>query len=284
MYQQRQHPEHTACRQNPQIWIFAILFQEVLRLVQQHTEQNAHRRTANAQQQNFQRRHHLKRRNFPDRILRQRNAAFARQPRSRQRSNGTGHQCRIPHGTDTHHFHGENRCRNGRAENCRKRRRHAAEHQHLFIPFRQTEHPSQHTAHTAAQLQRRTFPSGTAAAEVGHYGGNENQRCHLHRQFRFCPQRSQHHIGALVVLVVTDAVQPHDQQTAGGKSQHCPPMPRPECRHPLYGIHKSNPDKSHQNAHQHRVKYPPQQQPQMGKNVDTAVQQPSFPVGKKTFP
>jgi len=35
-------------------------------------------------------------------------------------------------------------------------------------------------------------------------------------------------------------------------------MPRPECRHPLYGIHKSNPDKSHQNAHQHRVKHPPE--------------------------
>ena len=37
-HQKRQHPDHTACNQNPHIGIFAALFQQVFRLVEQDAE------------------------------------------------------------------------------------------------------------------------------------------------------------------------------------------------------------------------------------------------------
>ena len=161
---------------------------------------------------------------------------------------------------------------------------HTAEHQHLFIPFCQPEQSANHAAHAAAQLQCSALSAGAAAAKVRHHGGNENQRCHLYRQFRLRTQRRQHHVGSLVILVMADAIEPDDQQTAQRQQTDHPPMPQAEPRCPLDGIHKSDPDKAHQNPHQHRIKHPAHQQPQMRQNVNTAMYQPSLPAGEKIIP
>ena len=113
---------------------------------------------------------------------------------------------------------------------------------------------------------------------MGDDGRDKDHRCHLNRQLRFGAQGGEHHVGAFVVLVVGNAVEPDDQKSAEGKRQRHPDEIGAERGHRLNTVDKCHADESHNAAGENGKERPSNQQPHVGQDVDTAVQQLSFPA------
>ena len=117
-----------------------------------------------------------------------------------------------------HHAHADNlHCEHARRKRCaeqrRKARRHAAHGNRAGILVVQVHQMSDIARNRTAELQRRTFSSGRAAAQVGQHRGDEDARSKPQPHRMILPHRGQDEVGAAFKRHIHFTVPERDKQT-----------------------------------------------------------------------
>lgn len=168
----------------------------------------------------------------------------------------TGQQRRGEDGAHRRELHAEKRGRQGRTKQAGEHSAHARHGQHGLLVLVQPQQPPQLGRHTAAQLQRRPFPSGGAAEKVSDGGGQEDHRGDQAVDAFAVQDGIDDLIGAPVPPELKQVVQAHAGQAAQGQQENDPGVFRPDFRDEVQGVVKKRPEEATDGAHQR-----PQQAP-----------------------
>ena len=131
-------------------------------------------------------------------------------------------QRRVVHHAHADHLHCEHARRKRCAEQRRKARRHAAHGDRAGILVVQVHQMSDIARNRTAELQRRTFSSGRAAAQVGQHRGDEDARSKPQPHLMILPHRGQDKVGAALKRHIHFTVPERDKQTDQRQKIQCP--------------------------------------------------------------
>ena len=131
-------------------------------------------------------------------------------------------QRRVVHHAHADHLHCEHARRKRCAEQCRKARRHTAHGNRAGILVVQVHQMSDIARNRTAELQRRTFSSGRAAAQVGQHRGDEDARSKPQPHRMILPHRGQDKVGAALKRHIHFTVPERDKQTDQRQKIQCP--------------------------------------------------------------
>lgn len=166
-YQECQYGDHCAAQSNSHKGIRQVVLRQMLRFVEYIAHCNAQQGYQNSQNCNS-----------PDTSQIYCHGSFQREhlcvnPQHSGNTAGyigrkiTGQQGRSKDRTDGFKLHAKERCRQGRSEETRKNRTHAAHDQNRQFILFQFQTLSQDGCHRSAQLKCRTLTAGTAAEQMG---------------------------------------------------------------------------------------------------------------------
>ena len=201
----------------------------VLRVVENHTEQNTDCRAEHSQHDCQDHTPDIHSRDLCDRKLFSMCADPCGRAPGSQRSHRAGNQSRIFHDAHADHFHGKYRGCQRSAEQRGERRAHPA-HDHDLTVILIHLHPfSKSSSQTASQLKRRPFASCGTAKSMRQNCRYYDQRSHPQRHISACLDSFQHQIRTGVVRI--QLIKHHYGQSGHRQKIQHPGVIPTKCRH-----------------------------------------------------
>ena len=154
------------------------------------------------------------------------------------------------------HLHCEHARRKRCAEQRRKARCHAAHGNRAGILVVQVHQMSDIARNRTAELQRRTFSSGRAAAQVGQHRGDEDARRKPQPYRMILPHRGQDEVSAALKRHIHFTVPERNENTDQRQKIQCPALLLPGFGRPFKGVLKRRAHSADDHADDYRKQAP----------------------------
>ena len=178
-----------------------------------------------------------------------------------------------------HHAHADNlHCEHARRKRCAEQRRkarcHAAHGDRAGILVVQVHQMSDIARNRTAELQRRTFSSGRAAAQVGQHRCDEDARSKPQPHRMILPHRGQDEVGAAFKRHIHFTVPERDKQTDQRQKIQRPTVFLTGFGRPFKGVLKRRADCAHHHADNDCKQAPPRKRADIAPHAVPRTVQP----------